>query len=88
MSEEFDTRAALGRLKLILEKYESESLDFYTEETYISDILFFLGKSVDKDKYGYDAKTYVDFLATLHPRTEAARKSIKNRFARSLGMRT
>lgn len=88
MSEKFDTRAALGRLNEILEKYDNESLDLYNEETYISDILFFLGKSVDEEKYGFDARTYVDFLATLHPRTEAARKSIKNRFARKLGMRT
>jgi len=88
VSEKFDTRAALGRLNEILVRYNKESLEMYTEETYIADILFFLGKSVDKDKYGYDAKTYVDFLATLHPRTESARKSIKNRFARKLGMRT
>lgn len=88
MSEKFDTRKALHRLNKILENYDKEVLSYYSEETYIADILFFLGKSIDKDKYGYDARTYTDFLATLHPRTESARKSIRNRFARKLGMRT
>lgn len=88
MSQKFDTRKALHRLNEILENYDKEVLSLYDEETYIADILFFLGKSIDKEKYGHDVTTYTDFLAKLHPRTESARKSIKNRFARKLGMRT
>ena len=89
MSKKFDTRAALGRLNEILVKYDNESLDMYGEDTYIADIIFFLGKSVDKELYGHDAKTYRDFLAKkVFPIADAGRNSVKKQFARDLGMRT
>lgn len=89
MSEKFDTRAALGRLNEVLAKYDNESLDMYSEDTYIADVVFFLGKSVDKEKYGHDARTFTNFLAErIYPIADAARTSVKKRFARTLGMRT
>ena len=62
-SQKFNTRKALHRLNEILEKYDKEVLSYYDEECYINDILFFLGKSIDAEKYGFDVTTYHKFLA-------------------------
>ena len=63
MSEKFDTRKALHRLNKILENYDQEVLSYYDEECYINDILFFLGKSIDDEKWGHDITTYHKFLS-------------------------
>ena len=89
MSEEFDTRKAFNELRALLEKYDNEHLDLYHEDTYIADIIWFVGKSIDKEKYGHDARTFTNFLAErVYPIANAARTSVKKRFARELGMRT
>ena len=62
MSDKFDARAALGRFNKILERYDNESLELYSEECYIEDLLYFIGKSIDEDKYGFDARGYRRFL--------------------------
>jgi hypothetical protein len=62
-TQKFNTREALHRLNEILVKYDKEVLSYYDEECYINDILFFLGKSIDAEKYGFDVTTYHKFLA-------------------------
>jgi len=87
VSEEFDTRAALGRLNEILARYENETLEWYEEKMFIKDILFFLGKAIDEKKCR-EAKTFRYFLNDkIHPIADDARTSVKKEFARELGMR-
>ncbi len=62
MSNKFDARGALNKLNIILEKYDSERLELYSEECYIEDLLFFIGKSIDEDNYGFDATGYRRFI--------------------------
>ena len=89
MSEEFDARKAFNELRALLVKYDNEHLDMYQEDTYIADIIWFVGKSINKEKYGHDAKTFRNFLAEkVYPMADAARTSVKKQFARELGMRT
>ena len=81
----FNTREALGRLNKILENYDNESLSYYDEECYIKDILFFLGKSIDAEKYGFDVTTYHKFLAQrIAPFSNDV---AKREFTRNLGMK-
>ena len=88
MDYDFDTRKALTELKSILDNYEiDEEVEKYAKETFIADVIFFLGKAVDKEKYGYDARAFRDFLAIeIYEMANAAHKSRKNQFARRLGM--
>lgn len=81
----FDTRKALGRLNKILENYDSEVLSYYDEECYMNDILFFLGKSIDEEKYGHDITTYHTFLAQrIAP---FSNEIAKRKFTENLGMK-
>ena len=65
MSEaKFDTRLALEALRTTLGRYEqNESVELYSEQCFIEDVLFFLGKSIDPEEYGFDAVTYRHFIA-------------------------
>jgi hypothetical protein len=81
----FNTRKALHRLNKILEKYDNEVLSLYSEECYINDILFFLGKSIDDVKYGHDITTYHTFLAQkIAP---FSNEIAKRKFKQNLGMK-
>lgn len=63
MSDKFDTRRALEALQTALNRYEqNESVELYSEECFMEDVLFFLGKSIDEKKYGYDAVSYHKFI--------------------------
>lgn len=64
MSDKFDARQTLKVLRNTLKQYEqNENVELYSEQCFIEDILFFLGKSIDKEKYGFDAVSYRRFLA-------------------------
>ncbi len=60
----FDPRIALEALRTQLSRYEqNEKVELYSEECYIEDVLFFLGKSIDAEEYGFDATSYRHFIA-------------------------
>ena len=64
MSDKFDARHALDVLRGTLKRYEqNESVELYSEQCFIEDVLFFLGKSIDAEKYGFDAISYRHFIA-------------------------
>lgn len=63
MSDKFDARHALDVLRGTLKRYEqNESVELYSEQCFIEDVLFFLGKSIDAEKYGFDAVSYRRFV--------------------------
>ena len=62
MSKKFDAREALTKFNSILEKYDNESLELYSEQCYIEDLLYFIGKSINEEEYGFDARGYHRFL--------------------------
>jgi hypothetical protein len=83
---EFNAREALAKLQEILQHYdEAEDLERYTEETYINDILFFLGKSIDEDMHNW-AQGYRKFMATrIYPKALREHEEHRAHFARKLG---
>lgn len=63
MSDKFDARRALEALRSTLKRYEkNESVELYSEQCFIEDVLFFLGKSINEKEYGFDAISYRRFL--------------------------
>jgi len=79
MSEQkFNPHFSLEVLQSTLTKYvDNEQIENYSEDCFIQDVLFFLGKAIDSEKYGYDARTYRRFLAQkIAPITEGTRKSV------------
>lgn len=63
MSDKFDARLALETLRTTLSRYEkNESVELYSEQCFIEDVLFFLGKSINEKEYGFDAVSYRRFL--------------------------
>ena len=64
MSDKFDSRLSLEVLISTLRRYEkNENIELYGEDCYIEDVLFFLGKSIDAEEYGFDATSYRHFIA-------------------------
>lgn len=64
MSDKFDTKTAVETLISTLRRYEeNENLELYSEDCYIEDVLFFLGKSIDAEEYGFDVSSYRHFIA-------------------------
>ena len=52
MDKDFAADKSLKDLRLALSKYKDEDyLNTYEEKTYILDILFFLGKSIDNEEF-------------------------------------
>ncbi len=83
MSNNFDTRISLAALQTLLKKYENEGLDHYDEQTYILDVLFFLGKSIDSEEYNM-AKGFRKFVARKI--AKFAGEMCKSEFKYKLGM--
>ncbi len=83
---DFNAREALKELQKILEHYdEVENLEEYVEDTYINDILFFLGKSIDEDMHSW-AQGYRKFMATrIYPKALKEHEEHRAHFARKLG---
>jgi len=90
MSErDFNAFNSLSELREMLGKYSDEHyMSTYCEETYILDILLFLGKSIDPETFsGNDggAKAYNRFVARkVFPLAEKINQSEKHRFKREL----
>lgn len=85
---EFNAREALERLNKHLEHYaKDEYVEGYDENVFIHDILFFLGKSVDKVEYNWSTG-FRKFLADIvYPKALRAHEEHKAHFARKLGLR-
>ena len=85
----FNAREALAELQKILQHYdESEGLENYKVDTYINDVLFFIGKSIDDDEYNW-AQGYRKFMATrIYPKALSEHECLRAHFARKLGLRT
>ena len=85
MSNKFDAKTSLEALQRFLKKYENERLDCYEEQTYILDVMFFLGKSIDSEEYNmapgfrrFVSRKIAKFASEMH-------KSEKFNFVRQLG---
>jgi len=85
---DFNGRQALKELKGHLDRYsKEESLEGYDENVFVHDVLFFLGKSVDKVEYNWSTG-FRKFLARIiYPAALHAHEEHKAHFARKLGLR-
>jgi len=84
----FDARISIEHLRTQLARYEeNEELKYYDEDCYIQDVLFFLGKSIDDEKYNM-AQGFTRFVGgRLSPLVKKMEGSLKSLFCRELGMK-
>ena len=85
---DFDGRKSLEQLQTMLDEYGmTEHIEGYSEVTFINDVLYFLGKSIDDENYGW-AQGFRKFLASvIYPNALRAHEDEKANFTRKLGMR-
>ena len=87
MSErDFNAFNSLSELREMLGKYSDEKfVSRYSQECYIQDILLFLGKSIDNDTFGGDARGYFRFVSReVFPISNKINEAEKLRFKREL----